>query len=101
MDLLIGRTPSDLALLRAAYRSRPLDAGDKASPLDSAVMSSFNTNVKLRKAWELVLACRWDDVGDGNEGDQPGAQQGRETLLKEDVDQLKVALRKGGDTDVV
>lgn len=100
MEILIGREPSDLALLRAAYRSRSLPPGDKSRSLDTAVLAAFNTSSKLKKPWELVLACRWDDVGDEIESDLRSVQA-RDQLLKEDVDQLKVALRRGGDTDVV
>lgn len=108
IDLLIGRPPSALAILRAAYRRRPV--GSAASPvkpksLETTVLSAYSTNAKLKKAWEVALQGKWEDQGDAGEGEGGGAggrtEDQRTKLLREDVDQLKVALRKGGNSDLV
>ncbi|GAA5901626.1 hypothetical protein JCM8208_001560 [Rhodotorula glutinis] len=125
IDLLIGREPASLALLRAAYAhrssSRALSYTSTSSPsttptappspapsqptrsLDVAVLSAFSSNVRLRKAWEVALQGRWEDEGDdeAGEGDEVRAAERRERLMREDVDQLKVALRRGGNTEIV
>jgi len=127
VDLLIGREPASLALLRAAYAHRSSSRAlsytssstnsssttPTASPspaptqptrsLDVAVLSAFSSNVRLRKAWEVALQGRWEDEGDDEaaEGDEVRAAERRERLLREDVDQLKVALRRGGNTEIV
>lgn len=121
IDLLIARSPSSLALLRAAYAhrssSRALSYTSSATPtsspgpaapsqptrsLDVAVLSAFSSNVRLRKAWEVALQGRWEDeLDEGEEGDEGRAKERRERLLSEDVDQLRVALRRGGNTEIV
>ncbi|GAA5992429.1 hypothetical protein JCM11641_002904 [Rhodosporidiobolus odoratus] len=116
VDLLISRPPSALALLRAAYSHRSshlgLSSPSPSSPaststsksLDVAVLSAFSSNVRLRKAWEVALQGRWEDtaaegeaVGGGGEVDEVK----RKKLLREDLDQLKVALRRGGHIEIV
>ncbi|GAA5837378.1 hypothetical protein JCM9279_005668 [Rhodotorula babjevae] len=126
IDLLIGREPASLALLRAAYAHRSssralsytsTSASSSTTPtaspspaptqptrsLDVAVLSAFSSNVRLRKAWEVALQGRWEDEGDDEaaEADEARAAERREKLLREDVDQLKVALRRGGNTEIV
>lgn len=121
IDLLIARSPSSLALLRAAYAHRsssralsytssttPTSSPSPAAPsqptrsLDVAVLSAFSSNVRLRKAWEVALQGRWEDeLDEGEEGDEGRAKERRERLLSEDVDQLRVALRRGGNTEIV
>ncbi|BGP21434.1 hypothetical protein JCM10295v2_000309 [Rhodotorula toruloides] len=124
VDFIIGRPPSALTLLRAAYSHRLSDRNlsvASASPssasttrsLDVAILSSFSANVRLRKAWEVALRGRWEDC-DGDEegegGDEDGLtspiskeerQERKAKLLKEDLDQLKVALRRGGNIEIV
>ncbi|KPV78192.1 uncharacterized protein RHOBADRAFT_50691 [Rhodotorula graminis WP1] len=130
IDLLIGREPASLALLRAAYTHRSSSRAlsytssatssstssttPTASPspaptqptrsLDVAVLSAFSSNVRLRKAWEVALQGRWEDEivdDEAVEGDEARAVERRDKLLREDVDQLKVALRRGGNTEIV
>ncbi|GAA5980846.1 hypothetical protein JCM10908_003889 [Rhodotorula pacifica] len=135
IDLLIGRPPSSLALLRAAFAERTSPdsrsasavgspapsssssaASSTASPagrshtrsLDVAVLSAYSSNTRVRKAWEVALKGRWADAPslvateplgageEGGDGDETG-----EKLLKEAVDQLKVALRRGGSTEMI
>lgn len=110
IDLLISRPPSALALLRAAYRHRTPAGTSSPSPakpksLEATLMSAYSSNAKLKKAWEVALQGKWEDQGDAGEGEGGGAggrtEKQRSKLLKEDVDQLKVALRKGGNSDLV
>ncbi|BGO94729.1 hypothetical protein NBRC10512_007324 [Rhodotorula toruloides] len=124
IDLFIGRPPSALTLLRAAYTHRLSDrnfSSATASPssasttrsLDVAILSAFSANVRLRKAWEVALRGRWEDCDGDEEGDEgeasaptsPVSKEEREErkarLLKEDLDQLKVALRRGGNIEIV
>lgn len=53
----------------------------------------------------MALQGKWEDQGDAGEGEGGGAggrtEEQRAKLLREDVDQLKVALRKGGNSDLV
>lgn len=96
-DILVARSPADLALLRAAYRT--LRQSDKAAAtLDAAILSSLGANARLKKVWEVVLAGKWADV---QSDDSSASAKTVVNLLKEDVDQLKVALRKGGNSEVV
>ncbi|BGP28596.1 hypothetical protein JCM10296v2_000332 [Rhodotorula toruloides] len=124
IDLIIGRPPSALTLLRAAYSHRLSDrnlSSATASPssasttrsLDVAILSAFSANVRLRKAWEVALRGRWEDCDGDEEGDEGEAsaltspvskeerKERKATLLKEDLDQLKVALRRGGNIEIV
>lgn len=106
IELLVGRPPSAIALLRLAYSHRISvhDSPSRQKSLDSAVLSAYATNTKLKKAWEIVLAGKWDDMGNqGDERENGGKKSSaaKLVLLQEDVDQLKVALRKGGNHDVV
>lgn len=113
IDLLIARPPSTLALLKAAFqRQTPLVTARSPSPvksqpksLETILLSGYSSNAKLKKAWEIALQGKWEDQGDAGEGEGGGAggrtEQQRSQLLKEDVDQLKVALRKGGNSDPV
>ncbi|GAA5879161.1 hypothetical protein JCM8547_001601 [Rhodosporidiobolus lusitaniae] len=129
IDLLISRSPSSLALLRAAYSHRPpshsrTPSGSSSSlsspapssssttrSLDVAVLSAFSSNVRLRKAWEVALQARWEDCPDqeeegGEEGEveekvKEEREERRKKLFREDLDQLKVALRRGGNVEIV
>jgi hypothetical protein len=125
IDLLISRSPSSLALLRAAYSHRQQyqsRSGSISPPssfsatstatrsLDVAVLSAYAGNVKLRKAWEVALQGRWDDQPEGEEEEDEGAvteevrearEDKRKKLFREDLDQLKVALRRGGNVEIV
>ncbi|GAA5828111.1 hypothetical protein JCM11251_002594 [Rhodosporidiobolus azoricus] len=127
IDLLVSRTPSDLALLRAAYSSRSSppprtpsahsvsSSALAASPspastnLNVAVLSAFSSNIRLRKAWEVTLQGRWEDCPDGEEEqvaelsaeNKDEREERRQKLLREDLDQLKVALRRGGNIEIV
>ena len=91
IELLVGRPPSAIALLRAAFarrRATSLNTPLKGSrtSLDDAVAAICSGNVRLKKVWETVLAAKWDD----------GARVG------EDVDQLRIAFRaKPANVDVV
>ena len=93
IELLVGRPPSAIALLRLAYSHR-LNVNDSPSrqkSLDSAVLSAYATNTKLKKAWEIVLAGKWEDMGDqGDERENGGKKSSaaKLVLLQEDVDQL-------------
>lgn len=83
--------------------------------LDVAILSAYSSNTRLRKAWEIALKGRWEDVPalSGSieqqeeeeaqpEGTPLGDEQARrEKLLLEDLDQLTVALRRGGSTEIV
>ncbi|CEQ38867.1 SPOSA6832_00319, partial [Sporobolomyces salmonicolor] len=114
IDLLIGRSPSDLALLRAAYSHRAshrsLSAPSTSSPsvagsksFDVAVLSAYSSGqLRLRKAWEVALQGRWEDIPEdvGEEPTSEAADERRKKLLREDLDQLKVALRRGGNTEL-
>lgn len=126
IDLLVGRSPSSLTLLRAAYshrsslrslssissssassstptKSSMLSTTTSSKSLDVAVLSAFSSGqIRLRKAWETTLQGRWDD--DLDEEDEPDLQRRkdqRNKLLREDLDQLKVALRRGGNVEIV
>lgn len=127
IELLVGRSPSSLAVLRAAYSSRssinPLSAHSSsststASPgpsatsksLDVAVLSAFSSGqLRLRKAWEVALQGRWEDLPNASDysdqeeqlAKEPGAEERRKRMIKEDLDQLKVGLRRGGNTELV
>lgn len=106
IELLVGRPPSALALLRLAYSHRLSnnDSPSRQKSLDSAVLSAYATNTKLKKAWEIILAGKWEDMGDQGDERENGGQKSsaaKLVLLQEDVDQLKVALRKGANHDVV
>lgn len=104
IDLLVARPPTSLALLRAAYRHRsPRTSGTpatKSKTLDASALAS--TNVKLKKAWEVILQGQWEDVGDTGEGQlSTKTPEEKIKLLREDLDQLKFALRKNGNSDIV
>jgi len=128
VDLLIGRSPSALALLRAAYSHRstlrsltslhppststasPAHSSSSSKSLDVAVLSAFSSGqLRLRKAWEVALQGRWDDQLDSSDSSddesravsEPFAEERRRKLVKEDLDQLRVALRRGGNTELV
>ncbi|GAA5889951.1 hypothetical protein JCM5296_003659 [Sporobolomyces johnsonii] len=115
IDLLIGRSPSDLALLRAAHSHRAshrsLSTPSTSSPsvaasksFDVAVLSAYSSGqLRLRKAWEVALQGRWEDMPEdvGEEPTSEEAEERRKKLLREDLDQLKVALRRGGNTELV
>ncbi|GAA5892067.1 hypothetical protein JCM6882_005685 [Rhodosporidiobolus microsporus] len=120
IDLLISRTPSDLALLRAAYSSRsslrsassadasPATSSPASKNLDVAVLSAFSSNIRLRKAWEVALQGRWEDAPEGEDQEsgvtelqREEREERRRKLLREDLDQLKVALRRGGNIEIV
>ncbi|GAA6053438.1 hypothetical protein JCM3770_005166 [Rhodotorula araucariae] len=117
VDLLIARPPSSLALLRAAYAHRsssrtltytsttPTSSPSPATPvtrsLDVAVLSAFSSNVRLRRAWEVALQGRWEDEPDDEAELESGREERRARMLREDLDQLKVALRRGGNTEIV
>ncbi|GAA6022178.1 hypothetical protein JCM10207_003935 [Rhodosporidiobolus poonsookiae] len=117
IDLLISRSPSALALLRAAYSHRssaPASISSTSSPssaapsksLDVAVLSAYSSNARLKKAWEVALQERWEDAPDedGSEvSEEQRAERERrgEQLLREDLDQLKVGLRRGGNNELV
>ncbi|GAA6035917.1 hypothetical protein JCM8097_005162 [Rhodosporidiobolus ruineniae] len=127
IDLLISRTPSDLALLRTAYSLRnsartasstssttptssPAPSASSSRSLDVAVLSAHSSNVRLRKAWEVALQGRWEDYPDGGEEDSAEGEteaqreereEKRRKLFREDLDQLKVALRRGGNVEIV
>ncbi|GAA5821042.1 hypothetical protein JCM10212_006521 [Sporobolomyces blumeae] len=142
IDLLIGQTPSSLALLRAAYAHRsslaslaalcgtasaslsspatPSPSTTSTKSLDVAVLSAFSSGqLRLRKAWEVALRARWEDQPEDEEGDDVDVVRGAEPddalsnqlraerearrarMLREDVDQLKVALRRGGNSELV
>lgn len=137
-DILVGRSPAALAALRTAYAERAPDSASgprpssnrpsavaspaatgspagKPSPrsLDVAVLSAYSSNTRLRKAWEIALKGRWEDVpalasgAEEREDQAVGAgtaeapEERRSKLLAEDVDQLKVALRRGGSSEIV
>ncbi|GAA6022195.1 hypothetical protein JCM8202_000149 [Rhodotorula sphaerocarpa] len=137
-DILVGRSPAALAALRTAYAERAPDSASgprlssnrpsavaspaatgspaaKPSPrsLDVAVLSAYSSNTRLRKAWEIALKGRWEDVpalassAEEREEAALGAgtaeapEEWRSKLLAEDVDQLKVALRRGGSSEIV
>lgn len=159
IELLVGRSPSSLASLRAAFareppprsagppRSSPTSVGgpnypaspqkpaasvsgsapaspsgkqqqlQKTRSLDVAILSAYSANTRVRKAWEIALKGQWADLpaltasADGNAGDEVGVGEQqrrselsdgeayRSKLLQEDLDQLKVALRRGGSTE--
>ncbi|GAA5998226.1 hypothetical protein JCM5350_007943 [Sporobolomyces pararoseus] len=128
IDLLIGRSPSSLALLRAAYSHRsslrslttlsapssstasPAHSSSSSKSLDVAVLTAFSSGqLRLRKAWEAALQGRWDDLPESSDSsdDEPAASnepfvgERRRKLVREDLDQLKVALRRGGNTELV
>ncbi|KAM0755554.1 hypothetical protein T439DRAFT_320247 [Meredithblackwellia eburnea MCA 4105] len=105
IELLIGRSPSSLSLLRAAYSRRYPPPGSTGSTplksststfsktrlhaLEDAVAASYSGNAKMKKVWEVALMGRWEDE------QHPPASPARDKLVMEDVDQLKVALRSG------
>ncbi|GAA5947122.1 hypothetical protein JCM3765_002167 [Sporobolomyces pararoseus] len=128
IDLLIGRSPSSLALLRAAYSHRsslrslttlaaassstasPAHSSSSSKSLDVAVLSAFSSGqLRLRKAWEAALQGRWDDLPESSDSsddesaavNEPIVVERRRKLVREDLDQLKVALRRGGNTELV
>ncbi|KAM0793171.1 hypothetical protein ACM66B_000645 [Microbotryomycetes sp. NB124-2] len=100
IDLLVARRPATVALLRAAYRSAVHDDASVSArykTLEGALLAQSGANAKLKRAWELVLQARWTDVE--REGDETPDDDKLTKLLNEDVDQLKVSLRKGGNSD--
>ncbi|SCV68675.1 BQ2448_796 [Microbotryum intermedium] len=109
IDLLVARPPSDVALLRAAYRFRSsalnttsaavASIGSRHKTLDAAVLASATSNTKLKKAWEIVLQAKWE--GTDEEGNSVLSPEQRKELLNNDLDMLKVGLRKGGNSDFV
>ncbi|GAA6007272.1 hypothetical protein JCM11491_003069 [Sporobolomyces phaffii] len=131
IDLVVGRSPSSLALLRAAYSHRstlrslltlasppssstnsPAHSSSSSKSLDVAVLSAFSSGqLRLRKAWEVALQGRWDDVPSASSDsadeepeprtNEPVDDERRKKLVREDLDQLKVALRRGGNTELV
>ena len=113
VDLLVARTPSDLHLLRTAFRhhvaalaaaaatkskipTSVANASAGHTSLDTAVLSCYSSSKQVKKAYEVVLQGKWKDVGDVEEGAGAKTEDEKKKLLKEDIDQLKVALRKGG-----
>ncbi|GAA5964194.1 hypothetical protein JCM8115_002823 [Rhodotorula mucilaginosa] len=156
IELLVGRSPSSLASLRAAFAreppprsagpprssttsvggpnssaspQKPAASAGSSSPsgkqqqlqkprsLDVAILSAYSANTRIRKVWEIALKGQWADLPaltasvDGNAGDEVGVGEQqrrselsdgeayRSKLLQEDLDQLKVALRRGGSTE--
>jgi hypothetical protein len=156
IELLVGRSPSSLASLRAAFAREPpprsagpprssttsvggpnypaspqkpaasVSGSAPASPsgkqqqlqkprsLDVAILSAYSANTRIRKAWEIALKGQWADLPAltaATAGDEGGAGEQqrrselsdgevyRSKLLQEDLDQLKVALRRGGSTE--
>lgn len=104
IDLLIARPPSSIELLRFAYSHKCLSMSSspvKHKSLDAAVLAAYATNSKLRKAWEVALSGKWEDMGAHGDEQCTLSERGRSDMLKEDVDQLVVSLRKGGNHDTV
>lgn len=106
IDLLISRPPSSLALLRLAYSHRLSTSGSPAKhkSLDAAVLAAYSGNSKMRKALEVALEGKWQDAGEEGEGMGGGETfEERVQLLKEDVDQLRVAMPRGasGNQEIV
>lgn len=105
IELLVGRDPSSLALLRTAFSLRQAQPGGspkEAKSLDEAVAAVCSANAKFRKTLEVALQGRWVDRPEKEDGtsDQKGSEE-KAKLVKSDVDQLVVALRKGGNSDLV
>ncbi|GAA5922288.1 uncharacterized protein JCM15063_003247 [Sporobolomyces koalae] len=125
VELLVGRSPSALALLRAAYSHRSTlpsyaslnstSSSSTASPapsstsksLDVAVLSAFSSGqLRLRKAWEVALQGTWADLPASSDSfdeelGPPLHDERTKMMVREDLDQLKVALRRGGNTEIV
>lgn len=105
IDVLVARSPADMQLLRTAYRhhlTKLKHVAVKHKSLEEAVLACYTGKAKIKKAWELTLQGRWEDNGDVEEGVGALSAEQRAKLLTEDVDQLKVALRKaGGDHAMV
>ncbi|GAA5896451.1 uncharacterized protein JCM6883_006909 [Sporobolomyces salmoneus] len=128
IDLLVGRSPSSLALLHAAYSHRstlrslnaltptsastgsPAQTSNTSRSLNVAVLSAFSSGqLRLRKAWECALQGRWNDQTSSSDSsdeetrpsNEPLDEERRRKLVREDLDQLKVALRRGGNTELV
>lgn len=105
IELLVGRDPSSLALLRTAFSvrsSKPGGSPKEAKSLDEAVSAVCSANAKFRKTLEVALQGRWADRPEKEDGqhDKKGADE-KANLVKSDVDQMVVALRKGGNSDLV
>lgn len=92
----------------------------KPRSLDVAILSAYSANTRVRKAWEITLKGQWADLpaltaaaaaAAEDAGDEDGSGERRRRselsdgeayrseLLQEDLDQLKVALRRGGSTE--
>ena len=87
----------------------------KPRSLDVAILSAYSANTRVRKAWEIALKGQWADLPVLTEAAAAGDEDGlgeqqrrsersdgdgyRNKLLQEDLDQLKVALRRGGSTE--
>ncbi|KAK4058095.1 hypothetical protein OIO90_000834 [Microbotryomycetes sp. JL221] len=101
IELLVGRPPATVALLRAAYRSAVHEdpaVSARYKTLEDALMAHSGTNARLKRAWELVLQARWTDLQREGDESPPDVSQ-NQRLQREDLDQLKVSLRKGGNSD--
>ena len=89
----------------------------KPRSLDVAILSAYSANTRVRKAWEIALKGQWADLpvltvaASRDAGDEDGGGEHqrrsersdgegyRNKSLQEDLDQLKVALRRGGSTE--
>lgn len=119
IEILCSRSPSSLSLLRSAYANKvqqvqsassspsssaTSSGSNKFRSLDSTILELFKSQVKLRRAFEIILEGKWEDAEIDDQEVEGGAEEEsklKEMFLKEDVDQLKVALRKGGNLELV
>lgn len=69
------------------------------------MQAAFAGSSQLRKAFEAALTCTWDDTSDQGYGDEdrraPLSPASRNAMLDQDLDQLQVALRRGGNQVMV
>lgn len=117
IEILVSSPPESLALLRLAFSRRATNSkapSAKSKTLDEAVLTAFSANPRLRQAWELALSTSRMFNRDGQlltwttdllEGEwidaQTDSSEDKAKLLREDLEQLKVALRKGGQPENV
>ncbi|KAL8278285.1 hypothetical protein RQP46_009317 [Phenoliferia psychrophenolica] len=92
-ELLIGRPPSSLQLLRAAFQAQTNKS------LDQFVESELS--YKTKQGFAVALMGDWKDSPGGDLVAGTAGGQVNETMVQQDLDQLKKAMRGIDDDEVL